>query len=76
MNAGYVNVTTAPATGTPRKIENYGTFASGAGFAIASNGHVFVGNDSGRVFGFNAEGTTMPFTVQAWKPAKPSPARR
>ncbi len=64
MNAGYVNVTTAPATGTPRRIENRGTFAPGAGFAIASNGHVFVGNDSGMVFGFNAEGTTMPFTVQ------------
>ncbi len=64
MNAGYANVTTAPATGTPRKIENYGPFAPGAGFAIASNGYVFVGNDRGGVFGFNAEGTTTPFTAQ------------
>jgi hypothetical protein len=64
MNAGYANVTTAPATGTPRLIENYGPFAPGAGFAIASDGTVFVGNDRGGVFGFNAEGTTKPFAVQ------------
>jgi hypothetical protein len=64
MNAGYANVSTAPATGTPRLIDQYGPFAPGAGFAIASNGYVFVGNERGGVFGFNADGTAKPFAVQ------------
>jgi hypothetical protein len=64
MNSGYANVKTAPAVGSPRVIENYGPFAPGAGFAIASNGYVFVGNDRGGVFGFNADGTTKPFSAQ------------
>jgi hypothetical protein len=64
MNAGYANVTTAPATGTPRLIDRYGPFAPGAGFAIASNGYVFVGNERGGVFGFNADGTATPVAVQ------------
>jgi hypothetical protein len=63
MNAGYANLTTAPATAPTRVIENYGPFAPGAGFAIASNGYVFVGNERGGVFGFNAEGTATPFAV-------------
>lgn len=64
MNAGYANVTTAPATGTPTLIGNHGRFAPGAGFAIASNGYFFVGNDSGGVFGFSADGSTKPFVAQ------------
>ena len=64
MNSGYANVKTAPATGSPLIIQNYGPFAPGAGFAIASNGYVFVGNDRGGVFGFSADGTTKPFSAQ------------
>ena len=64
MNAGYANVTTAPATGTPTLIGSHGPFAPGAGFAIASNGYFFVGNDSGGVFGFSADGSTKPFVAQ------------
>ena len=64
MNAGYANVTTAPATGTPARLENRGTFAPGTGFAIAPNGNFYVGNDQGRVFGFTADASAMPFTEQ------------
>ena len=64
MNAGYANVTTAPATGTPVRLENRGTFAPGTGFAIAPNGNFYVGNEQGRVFGFTADASAMPFTQQ------------
>jgi hypothetical protein len=63
-NSGYANVKTAPATGSPRIIGSHGPFAPGAGFAIASNGYFFVGNDSGGVFGFSADGSTKPFVAQ------------
>lgn len=64
MNAGYANVSTAPATGAPTLIERYGPIAPGAGFAIASNGYFFFGNALGGVFGFTADGTAKPFAVQ------------
>lgn len=62
-NSGYANLKTAPAIAPTSVIDNHGPFAPGAGFAIASNGYVFVGNMQGGVFGFNAEGTTKPFAV-------------
>src|SRR5262245_39126304 len=55
-NSGFVDVATIPAE-RPRTVPGIGTFAAGAGPAIAANGTVYLGNKEGQVMSFQADGT-------------------
>ncbi len=58
-NSGFARVNTALIRHAPLTIPNLGTFADGAGPVTASNGQVFIGNEQGRLFAFNADGTPL-----------------
>jgi hypothetical protein len=56
-NSGYADVETVPAA-APRTIPGIGTFAAGAGPAIAPDGTVYLGNKEGQLFALQADGTS------------------
>jgi hypothetical protein len=55
-NSGFADVETAPAE-RPRTVASIGTFAAGAGPAIAPNGTVYLANQQGQVMSFQPDGT-------------------
>jgi hypothetical protein len=55
-NTSLVDVPTAPAQ-TPRRIDNIGTIAPGAGPVVAPDGTVYVGNEQGKLMSFKPDGT-------------------
>jgi outer membrane protein assembly factor BamB len=57
-NDGYLDViTTAPAANRYVSVRDIGTFAEGAGPVIGTDGTVYIGNEQGKVFAFQADGT-------------------
>ena len=75
MNAGYVNVTTAPATGTPQKIRT--AAHSRPARALLSPPMAMCLSET-TAAGCSASMPRAPpcRSPCSWKPAKPSPARR
>ena len=55
-NSGFADVETVPAD-APRTIPSIGTFAPGAGPAIAASGTVYLANQQGQVMSFQPDGT-------------------
>jgi hypothetical protein len=55
-NTSLVDVATAPAQ-SPRKIDNIGSIAPGAGPVVAPDGTVYVGNEQGKLMSFKPDGT-------------------
>jgi hypothetical protein len=55
-NSGFADVTTIPAE-RPRNVSGIGTFAAGAGPAIAPGGTVYLGNKEGQLMSFQPDGT-------------------
>ncbi|NJO34556.1 MAG: PQQ-like beta-propeller repeat protein [Rhodospirillales bacterium] len=55
-NTSMVDVATAPAQ-SPRKVDNIGTIAPGAGPVVAPDGTVYLGNEQGKVMSFKPDGT-------------------
>lgn len=58
-NTGYARINTAPIRRTPLTIPNLGRFADGVAPVTASNGQVFICNDGGRLYAFEANGTPL-----------------
>lgn len=58
-NSGFARVNTALIRRAPLTIPNLGSFADGAGPVTAANGQVFIGNEQGRLFAFEANGTPL-----------------
>lgn len=58
-NSGFARVNTALIRHAPLTIPNLGSFADGAGPVTAANGQVFIGNEQGRLFAFEANGTPL-----------------
>ena len=58
-NSGFSRVNTAPIRHTPLTIPNLGTFADGVAPVTAWNGQVFIGNEQGRLFAFEADGRSL-----------------
>lgn len=54
-NSGFVDVATLPAE-APAVVTGIGTFAAGAGPAIAADGTVYLGNKEGQVMSFRPDG--------------------
>lgn len=57
-NTGFANTVTAPA-GSAIRVNQVGELAAGAGPVVASDGTVYVGNLSGSVLAFRADGTLL-----------------
>ena len=54
-NSGFADVATAPAA-APKPVPGIGTYAAGAGPAIASDGTVYLGNKEGQLIALQADG--------------------
>jgi hypothetical protein len=70
-NSGFADVDTAPAA-APAVVPSIGTFAAGAGPAIAPDGTVYLGNKEGQLIALQADGTrkwtqgiTLGFSIVA-----------
>ncbi|MGH6945980.1 MAG: PQQ-binding-like beta-propeller repeat protein [Kiloniellales bacterium] len=56
-NSGFVDVVTAPAGSGSVTVPGLGSFAPGVGPVIAGDGTLYIGNEQGRLFAFNADGS-------------------
>ncbi len=58
-NQGFFDVDTRPAGSGSLSIPNIGTFAPGAGPAIAADGTVYIGNEQGTLYAFRPDGSPV-----------------
>jgi outer membrane protein assembly factor BamB len=55
-NDGFTDVVTAPANSPSMVIKNVGTFAAGVGPVFGKDGLLYIGNEQGTLFAFQADG--------------------